>query len=156
MQAPQPQERSALDSVAHVLLRRHIAEVREAGCPLLLALRQDLSDAWTVEVLGYGLDLLGYRADCGVDALGLVATGRAQPLGAPVEPAAKLSVTAACKIELACVVSRGGAVGWQAFSGEENLLSQAPTSGLLLDCMLRALGASTSRHSHCPATWSWN
>jgi hypothetical protein len=152
MQTPQPQGASDLDVMALLLLRRHVTRVREAGCPLLLALRSDPSGEWCAEVVGYGLELLGYSATSDVDALGLVATGRVRPLDSAVELTGDLAAaSAAYGIDLACVVCRNGAVAWKAFAGAEALQMPAPDDGLLLDCLRRSLGASTPPPKHSPA-----
>ncbi|MGC8511768.1 MAG: hypothetical protein ACP5P1_01835 [Acidimicrobiales bacterium] len=147
----QPQATSALDVLAVDLLRRHLAEVRHAGRPLVVALHRDSPAEYRPEALGFDVEILGYAAASDVDAIALIATGHVRPVASNVELMAELAAAARRRIDLACVVSRDGTVAWKACAGAETLRVPTPDGGQMLDCLRRALGVPTAPPSRSPA-----
>ncbi len=146
----QPQAASDLDVLLGDLLRRHLAQVRSAGRPLLVALHRHPPGGYLPEALGFDVEMLGYVAASDVDAIALIATGRVRPLDSDIELTAELAAATRREIDLVCAVCRNGTVTWNAIAGTDNLRVPTPDGGQMLDCLRRAVGVPTPPPSRSP------
>ena len=145
-----------LSEVARCLLGRHLRRARLSGHPVLAELRLDKADRDPGELGGFSelvldedTEIVGFTALAQSDAVGVVATGSVRSLDPSVEPHASLAASCAGRVDLACVVSRDGHVGWFAAVGSKPAGLPVPSEGRLLDCLRRAVGVPTPP----PAGW---
>ncbi len=144
------------DHIEHVaacqLLERFGAEVARRHSPSFFVLRwAGPQQAPHVEPVPGAAGLLGVSVGEPWDAVAVVASGRFRSLDQGSEPPAEVRSGLAGGLQIACVVSRSGVVGWRLILPDGSTYAPVPEEGFMLDVLHRALGLATTPPPAGPA-----
>ena len=144
------------DHIEHVaaceLLERFGAEVTRLHRPSFFVLRwAGPRQAPHVEPVPGAAGLLGVSVGEPWDAVAVVASGRFRSLDQRSEPPAEVRSGLGGGLQIACVVSRSGVVGWRLVLPDGSTYAPVPEEGFMLDVLHRALGLATTPPPAGPA-----